>query len=156
LAGLLREPGRVPGPAASGRGRLEPLAGCGQDGGDAGPVSRRTAAGRSHGGDVAVERGRGAASGVPGVRAECVRARGYRVVMGACMDGTTHLSAPAADRAAAVSEAAGADIEHLGLERGHRTLTITRKCGKLPRFRIEPALHLVATDAKTSVANTLA
>jgi integrase/recombinase XerD len=26
-----------------------------------------------------------------------------------------------------VSEAAGADIEHLGLERGHRTLTITRK-----------------------------
>ena len=79
----------------------------------------------------------------PGVRAECVRARGYRVVMGACMDGTTHLSAPAADRAAAVSEAAGADIEHLGLERGHRTLTITRKCGKLPRFRIEPALHRV-------------
>jgi integrase/recombinase XerD len=26
-----------------------------------------------------------------------------------------------------VFEAAGADIEHLGLERGHRTLTITRK-----------------------------
>jgi integrase/recombinase XerD len=26
-----------------------------------------------------------------------------------------------------VSEAAGADIEQLGLERGHRTLTITRK-----------------------------
>jgi integrase len=26
-----------------------------------------------------------------------------------------------------VSEATGADIEHLGLERGHRTLTITRK-----------------------------
>jgi integrase/recombinase XerD len=26
-----------------------------------------------------------------------------------------------------VSEAIGADIEHLGLERGHRTLTITRK-----------------------------
>jgi integrase len=25
-----------------------------------------------------------------------------------------------------VSEATGADIEHLGLERGHRTLTITR------------------------------
>ena len=25
-----------------------------------------------------------------------------------------------------ISEATGADIEHLGLERGHRTLTITR------------------------------
>ena len=30
-----------------------------------------------------------------------------------------------------VSEAAGADIEQLGLERGHRTLTITRKGGKV-------------------------
>jgi integrase len=30
-----------------------------------------------------------------------------------------------------VSEAAGADIEHLGLERGHRTLTVTRKGGKV-------------------------
>ena len=29
-----------------------------------------------------------------------------------------------------VSEAIGADIDHLGLERGHRTLTITRKGGK--------------------------
>jgi integrase/recombinase XerD len=29
-----------------------------------------------------------------------------------------------------VSEATGADIEHLGLERGHRTLTITRKTSK--------------------------
>src|ERR1700722_11721780 len=29
-----------------------------------------------------------------------------------------------------VSEATGSDIEHLGLERGHRTLTITRKGGK--------------------------
>jgi integrase len=37
-----------------------------------------------------------------------------------------------------VSEATGADIEHLGLERGHRTLTITRKGGKVvtvPRSR---------------------
>jgi site-specific recombinase XerD len=32
-----------------------------------------------------------------------------------------------------VSEATGADIEHLGLERGHRTLTITRKGGKVAR-----------------------
>jgi site-specific recombinase XerD len=30
-----------------------------------------------------------------------------------------------------VSEATGADIEHLGLERGHRTLTITPKGGKV-------------------------
>ena len=30
-----------------------------------------------------------------------------------------------------VSEATGADIEHLGLERRHRTLTITRKGGKV-------------------------
>ena len=30
-----------------------------------------------------------------------------------------------------VSEAVGADIEHLGLERGHRTLTVTRKGGKI-------------------------
>ena len=30
-----------------------------------------------------------------------------------------------------VSEATGADIEHLGLERGHRTLTVTRKGGKI-------------------------
>jgi len=28
-----------------------------------------------------------------------------------------------------VSEATGADVEHLGLERGHRTLTVTRKAG---------------------------
>src|SRR5689334_24781213 len=30
-----------------------------------------------------------------------------------------------------VSEAIGANIEHLGVERGHRTLTITRKGGKI-------------------------
>ena len=34
-----------------------------------------------------------------------------------------------------VSEATGADIEHLGLERGHRTLTITRKGGKVVTTR---------------------
>ena len=34
-----------------------------------------------------------------------------------------------------VSEATGADIEHLGLERGHRTLTITRKGGKIVTIR---------------------
>ena len=38
-----------------------------------------------------------------------------------------------------VSEATGADIEHLGLERGHRTLVITRKAGKVVPSRSRPA-----------------
>jgi integrase/recombinase XerD len=37
-----------------------------------------------------------------------------------------------------VSEATGADIEHLGLERGHRTLTITRKGGKVVTIPFAP------------------
>ena len=40
-----------------------------------------------------------------------------------------------------ISEATGADIEHLGLERGHRTLVITRKGGKvvtIPLARAPP------------------
>ena len=37
-----------------------------------------------------------------------------------------------------VSEAAGADIEHLGLERGHRTVTITRKGGKVVTVPLAP------------------
>jgi len=37
-----------------------------------------------------------------------------------------------------VSEAAAADIEHLGLERGHRTLTITRKGGKIVTIPLAP------------------
>jgi integrase/recombinase XerD len=37
-----------------------------------------------------------------------------------------------------VSEAAGADIEALGLERGHRTLTITRKGGKIVTIPLAP------------------
>ena len=37
-----------------------------------------------------------------------------------------------------VSEAAGANIEHLGLERGHRTLTITRKGGKVVTIPLAP------------------
>ena len=37
-----------------------------------------------------------------------------------------------------VSEAAGADIEQLGLERGHRTLTITRKGGKVVTIPLAP------------------
>jgi integrase len=37
-----------------------------------------------------------------------------------------------------VSEAAGADIDHLGLERGHRTLVITRKGGKVVTIPLAP------------------
>jgi integrase/recombinase XerD len=37
-----------------------------------------------------------------------------------------------------VSEATGADIEHLDLERGHRTLTITRKGGKVVTIPLAP------------------
>jgi integrase len=37
-----------------------------------------------------------------------------------------------------VSEATGADIEHLGLERRHRTLTITRKAGKVVTVPLAP------------------
>jgi integrase/recombinase XerD len=37
-----------------------------------------------------------------------------------------------------VSEATGAAIEHLGLERGHRTLTITRKGGKVVTIPLAP------------------
>src|ERR1035441_6671187 len=37
-----------------------------------------------------------------------------------------------------VSEATGADIEHLGLERGHRTLPITRKGGKVVTIPLAP------------------
>ncbi|HEY1701940.1 MAG TPA: site-specific integrase [Trebonia sp.] len=38
-----------------------------------------------------------------------------------------------------VSEAAGADVEHMGLERGHRTLTVTRKGGKVVTGPARPA-----------------
>jgi integrase len=37
-----------------------------------------------------------------------------------------------------VSEATGADIEHLGLERGHRTLVITRRGGKVVTIPLAP------------------
>jgi site-specific recombinase XerD len=37
-----------------------------------------------------------------------------------------------------VSEAIGADIDHLGLERGHRTLTIIRKGGKMVTIPLAP------------------
>jgi integrase/recombinase XerD len=37
-----------------------------------------------------------------------------------------------------VSEAISADIEHLGLERGHRTLTVTRTGGKVVTVPLAP------------------
>jgi hypothetical protein len=37
-----------------------------------------------------------------------------------------------------VSEATGADIEHLGVERGHRTLVITRESGKVVTIALAP------------------
>ena len=37
-----------------------------------------------------------------------------------------------------VSEALGADIDALGLERGHRTLTVTRKGGKVVTLPLAP------------------
>ena len=47
-----------------------------------------------------------------------------------------------------MSEATDADIEHLGLERGHRTLVITRKGGKVVTIPLAPrtarAIGLVA------------
>jgi integrase len=49
-----------------------------------------------------------------------------------------------------VSEATGSDIEHLGLERGHRTLTITRKGAKVVTIPLAPrtarAIDLTISD----------
>ena len=49
-----------------------------------------------------------------------------------------------------VSEATGTDIEHLDLERGHRTLTITRKGGKVVTIPLAPrtarAIDLVISE----------
>ncbi|HEX3308186.1 MAG TPA: site-specific integrase [Streptosporangiaceae bacterium] len=48
-----------------------------------------------------------------------------------------------------VSEATGADIEHLGVERGHRTLTITRKRGKVVTIPLaHPAQPAHQPDAR--------
>jgi integrase/recombinase XerD len=38
-----------------------------------------------------------------------------------------------------VSEATGASIEDMGIERGHRTLVITRKGGKVVTILLAPA-----------------
>ena len=51
-----------------------------------------------------------------------------------------------------VSEATGADLEHPGLDRGHRTLTITRKGGKVVTIPLAPrtarAVDLAIADRK--------
>ena len=50
-----------------------------------------------------------------------------------------------------ISEALNTDIEHLGLERGHRTLTITRKGGKIVTIPLAPrtarAIDLLSVNA---------
>ncbi len=48
------------------------------------------------------------------------------------------LISPLALNGLRVSEATGADIEHLGLERGHRTLVVTRKGGKVVTIPLAP------------------
>jgi hypothetical protein len=50
-----------------------------------------------------------------------------------------------------VSEATGADVEHLGLERGHRTLTVTRKGGKVVTSRWRRAPPGRSTSPSASV-----
>jgi integrase/recombinase XerD len=51
-----------------------------------------------------------------------------------------------------VSEATGADIEALGIERGHRTLAIVRKGGKKPPSRSPRAPHGRSTWPSASAA----
>jgi integrase len=50
-----------------------------------------------------------------------------------------------------VSEATGADIEDLGQERGHRTLTITRKGGKVVTIPLAPRTTMRYDRARGSL-----
>ena len=50
-----------------------------------------------------------------------------------------------------VSEATGADIGQLGLERGHRTLVITRKGGKVVTIPLAPRTTMRYDRARTSL-----
>ena len=56
-----------------------------------------------------------------------------------------------------VSEATSADIEHLGLERGHRTLTITRKGGKVVTVPLAPrtarTIDLASGNERTGLSS---
>ena len=51
-----------------------------------------------------------------------------------------------------VSEATGANIEALGLERGHRTLTILRKGGKTVIIPLAPGPHVRSTSRSANAA----
>ena len=51
-----------------------------------------------------------------------------------------------------VSEATGADIERLGLERGHRTLTIVARAARSSRSHSRPAPHGRSTWRSASAA----
>ena len=51
---------------------------------------------------------------------------------------STPVAGAVPDHAPRPGQARGADIEHLGLERGHRTLTITRKGGKIVTIPLAP------------------
>jgi site-specific recombinase XerD len=53
-----------------------------------------------------------------------------------------------------VSEATGADIEHLGVERGHRTLTITREGGKVVTIPLAPRI-VRKTARRAGIAKTV-
>ncbi len=50
-----------------------------------------------------------------------------------------------------ISEALSSHIEHLGVERGHRTLTITRKGGKIATIPLRPAPPVPSTCASENV-----
>jgi integrase/recombinase XerD len=51
-----------------------------------------------------------------------------------------------------VSEATGTDIGHLGLECGHRTLTVTRKGGKVVTIRLAPPPGRLAACVASSLS----
>jgi len=55
-----------------------------------------------------------------------------------------------------VSEATGADIEAMGLERGHRTLTITRKAGKVVTIPLAPRTARASVARGRSSSTTMA
>ena len=74
-------------------------------------------------GGTGPQRGRGAALLVA---AGLAGARDHALVSLLCLNGLR------------VSEAVGADVERLALERGHRTLTITRKGGKVVTVPLAP------------------
>ena len=50
-----------------------------------------------------------------------------------------------------MSEPAGAGSEHLGLERGHRTLVITRKGGKVVTIPLAPRTTMRYDRSRTSL-----